>query len=269
MRNTLKTQGKFLFTALLAGVFLFGSLGIGFADEIVARGSDSTISVVETLTKAFKDKSGFVIKVEGGGSSNGAKACLAGEVPLAFMSRGPKYKEINAGLVVMAYAIDGVAIIVNPNNPDDNITMEQLKDIFTGQVTNWSDGKPIMAINRPSSSGTREVFHEKVLGKDADFGPRVVIKHDLAARATIAKVVTAIAFTSAGVLKDAEKLKVLTVNGIAPTPETLRNGTYPISRTLHFATKGAPSGKVKEFLDFVRSDEALQIIKQVGFVTLK
>jgi phosphate transport system substrate-binding protein len=263
-----KLIGKSIITGLLAVAVSLTATGLVFAGEIVARGSDSTIGVVQALADAFKQKSGVAIKVEGGGSSKGAKACLAGEVPLAFMSRAPKAKETGAGLMATAYAIDGVAVIVNPNNPVNDISMDLLKSIYTGQVTKWSDGKPVMAVNRPASSGTREVFQKKVLGKGVNFSPRISIKHDMAAHATVSKAVTAIAFTSAGALSDQEKLKVLTVGGVAPTPETLRNGAYAIARTLHFATKGAPSGKIKAFLDFVQSDQGRQIIAQVGFVTL-
>jgi phosphate transport system substrate-binding protein len=269
MFNVKRIFRKSIIAGLLAvGFSLITATGLVFADEIVARGSDSTIAVVQALADAFKQKSGVTIKVEGGGSSKGAKACLAGEVPLAFMSRAPKAKEADAGLVAIAYAIDGVAVIVNQNNPNNDIGIDLLKSIYTGQVTKWSDGKPVMAVNRPASSGTREVFQKKVLGKGVDFSPRIAIKHDKAAQITISKAITAIGYTSAGALSDQSKLKVLTVGGVAPAPETLRNGTYPITRTLHFATKGAPSGKVKEFLDFVESDQGREIIAQVGFVTL-
>jgi phosphate transport system substrate-binding protein len=185
------------------------------------------------------------------------------------MARAPKSKETGASLVAIAYAIDGVAVIVNADNPISDIELDMLKAIYIGKMTKWDSGKPVMAINRPATSGTREVFQNKVLGKGVDFSPRILVKHDKAAQVTVSKAVTAVAFTSAGALSDQTNLKVLTVNGVAPTSETLRNGTYPIARTLHFATKGTPFGKVKEFLDFVQSNEGQQIITQAGFVTLR
>jgi phosphate transport system substrate-binding protein len=269
MLNISEFNKKSFFIGFLAVSFWVSMIGNLFAEQIVARGSDSTINVVQVLAKAFQEKGGVSIKVEGGGSSKGAKACLAGQVSLAFMSRAPKSKETGAGLVAMAYAIDGVAVIVNADNPISDIKLDMLKAIYIGKMTKWDSGKPVMAINRPATSGTREVFQNKVLGKGVDFSPRILVKHDKAAQVTVSKAVTAVAFTSAGALSDQTNLKVLTVNGVAPTSETLRNGTYPIARTLHFATKGTPFGKVKEFLDFVQSNEGQQIITQAGFVTLR
>ena len=150
------------------------------AGEIVARGSDSTIQAVQALAEAYKAKTGTAFKVEGGGSSKGAKDCLAGEVDLAFMSRQPKDDETKDGLIGMPYALDGVAVIVNKENPINNITVEQLKAIYTGKMKEWSDGKPILPLNRPATSGTREVFQEKVLGSGVEFDPGIQIKHDKA-----------------------------------------------------------------------------------------
>ncbi len=264
-----RRKAKFFVTGLAA--FLVWGLTYGpcSAAGIVARGSDSTINVVKALVKAFGEDGGAAIKVEGGGSSKGAAACIAGDVNLAFMSRGPKSKETSAGLVAVPYAIDGVAIIVNPKNPTSDISKASLKEIFIGKKTKWENGKPVMALNRPATSGTREVFQGKVLGKGVAFGPKVAVKHDKAAHMTVAKVVTAVAYTSAGALKEGENLKVLTVDGVNPEPKTLRDGSYPIARTLHFGTKGEASGDIKAFLDFVKSGKGQAVIQQEGFVTLK
>lgn len=268
MNISLKARRRFCqFFGSLMLITLIGTDAM--AGEIVARGSDSTISVVQALAEAYKAKSGTAIKVEGGGSSKGAKDCLAGEVDLAFMSREPKADESKAGLVAVPYAIDGVAIIVNKANSVNDLTLEQLKSIFTGKMKQWTDGKPILALTRPATSGTREVFEEKVLGKGVEFDPSVQIKHDKASIDTVSKAITAIAFTSEGEVADNKAVKIVTVNGIAPSPATLRDNSYPISRTLHFATKGEAKTEIKPFLAFVVSDDGQKVVKKVGFVPLR
>ncbi|MBN1103150.1 MAG: phosphate ABC transporter substrate-binding protein [Deltaproteobacteria bacterium] len=259
------------FAVLLAAMAVVFTLfeGIALSGEFVARGSDSTIGAVQALADAFHKKSGTAVKVEGGGSSKGAKDCLAGQVPLAFMSRGPKDSEKSAGLVAVAYAIDGVAVIVHKSNPVDNLTLEQLKAIYTGQMKTWPEGKPILAFNRPTTSGTREVFKEVVLGGKTEFDPGIQIKHDKAAVMTVAKAATAMAFTSADEVTGNTEVKIVKVNGIAPTPSTLRDKSYPIARTLHFGTKGNAQGDVKAFLDFAVSDEGQKVLEKAGFVPLR
>ena len=237
------------------------------ADTITARGSDSTRPLVQALAQAFEKQTGHVVQVEGGGSSKGAKDCLAGEVDLGFTSRGPKEKETQAGLVAQPYAIDGVAVIVNKNNPADSLTIEQLRDLFSGQTETWSDGKPVIAFTRPDGSGTRECFMDAVLGKDGTFGPKVHVKHHIAALATVRKAVTAVAYTSAGSLEHDDAIKVIRVNGIEPTHETIRDNSYPICRTLHLATKGEATGLAKQFIEFALSEQGQTIVDQAGYVT--
>ncbi|MHC1728797.1 MAG: phosphate ABC transporter substrate-binding protein [Syntrophobacteraceae bacterium] len=267
MDTILKASGRlYQFFGTLLLVALVGANAA--AGEIVARGSDSTISVVQALVEAYKAKTGTAIKVEGGGSSKGAKDCLAGEVDLAFMSREPKDDETKAGLVGVPYAIDGVAVIVNKANPINDLTLEQLKAIYTGNMKQWTDGKPILALTRATTSGTREVFQERVLGK-AEFDPSLQIKHDKAAIDTVSKAITAVAYTSVGELADSGTVKVVTVNKATPSPATLRDKSYPISRTLHFATKGEAKADIKPFLEFVVSDDGQKVVKKVGFVPLR
>ncbi|MEW6197814.1 MAG: phosphate ABC transporter substrate-binding protein [Planctomycetota bacterium] len=234
--------------------------------EITARGSDSTLGLVKALAEAFQKASGTIIRLEGGGSGAGAEACMAGQVQLAFLSRDLKEEEKKGGLVGVAYAHDAVAVIVNPANPTNELTKAQLHDLFTGANGQWSDGKPVVLFNRNENSGTRECFQHAVLGKDA-FGPKATVKHDAALLSTVAKVPTAVGYTSAGEVNNT--VKVLNIDGVAPTPESIRSGKYPICRTLTLATKGAPSGDVKAFIDFVLSDQGQKIVADTGYVPIK
>ena len=270
MFSSMKTLTRLLLVSVACAALVFTvRVPNVFAGDIVARGSDSTIKAVEALAAAYKQKTGTTIKVEGGGSSKGAKGGLAGAVDLAFMSRAPKSKEVAAGLVGVPYAIDGVAVIVNKNNPTDDLTMDELKAIYTGLMKKWASGKPILALNRPATSGTREVFQNKVIGKGTEFDPRLKTKHHKASLMTVSKAITSIAYTSAGALTGEEAVKVVTINGVTPEAATLRDGTYPISRTPHFGTKGKPTGELKAFLDFVLSDEGQKVVKSVGFVPMR
>jgi phosphate transport system substrate-binding protein len=234
--------------------------------DITARGSDSTIHVVKALAAAFEADTGKHMSLEGGGSGAGVKALVAGEVTLAFLSRDLTPDETASGLVGYSYAKDGVAVIVNKGNPVADLSLAALKDIFTGKTSEWPGGGPIAVFNRNAESGTREVFKDRVLGKDA-FTDKAMIKHDGVLLETVAKIPSSVAFTSLGEA-EGDTVKVLSVNGILPTPATLKDGTYPIARTPTLATKGAASGDEKAFIDFVLSPKGQAVAAKEGLVAL-
>ena len=237
------------------------------AAQINARGSDSTLHVVKALAEAFQKEAGTTVKVEGGGSSAGAKAVLAGEATLAFLSRDLKDAEKQAGLVGAAYAIDGVAVIAHKDNPAVNVTVAELKGYFSGTSANWPDGRPIVLFNRNADSGTRELFQDVVLGKDP-FTEKATLKHDALLVSSVAKIPTSLTYTSAAEA-DESKVKVLTVNGVKPSAQALRDKSYPIVRTPTFATKGAASAAEKAFIDFVLSAKGQAIVQKEGLATLQ
>jgi phosphate transport system substrate-binding protein len=235
--------------------------------EIKARGSDSTLHVVKALAAAFETDTGKTISLEGGGSGAGAKAAIAGEVTLAFLSRDLNDTEKQAGLVGHNYARDGVAIIVHKDNTVAGLTVAELKAIYTGKTTAWADGRAVVAFNRNTDSGTREVFQEHVLGKD-EFSPKAAVKHDGVLVSSVEKIPSAIAYTSLGEA-DETKVRVLPVDGIKPTAATLKDGTYPIARTPTLATKGAPTGDTQAFIEFVLGPKGQAIVAQQGLIAIK
>jgi phosphate transport system substrate-binding protein len=235
--------------------------------EIKARGSDSTLHVLKALAAGFEADTGKKIALEGGGSGAGAKALAAGEVTLAFLSRELNDAEKKSGLAGQPYAKDGVAVIVNKGNPVAGFTVAELKDVFTGKTTTWADGRPVVAFNRNADSGTREVFQERVLGKEA-FSPAAAIKHDGVIISSVEKIPTTIAFTSLGEV-DAAKVRVVPIAGVAPTAATLKDGTYPIARTPTLATKGHAAGDEKAFIDFVLGAKGQAIVAKEGLVPVK
>jgi len=246
---------------LIALSFL-GFIGLSLAPvnaQITARGSDSTPHVVKALAEAFEKETGKSVKIEGGGSGAGAKAAIAGEVQLAFLSRELNAGEKSGGLVAVEYAIDGVAIIVNKANPATDISLADLKALYSGATETLND-KPVVLFNRNPDSGTREVFQEIVLGKETKFSDKAAIKHDGIIVSSVAKIPTALAYTSLAEADDT--VAVLKVKGIKPTPETLRNKSYPITRTPTLATKGAPTGDVKDFIAFAVGPKGQAIVEE-------
>lgn len=251
--------------------FAFALLGLCISPvsaQITARGSDSTLHVLKALAAAFEKDGGKAVKLEGGGSGAGAKAATAGEVQLAFLSHAVSASEKDAGLVGVSYAIDGVAVIANKANPQADITLAELKGLFSGGAEAWKDGKPAVLFNRNPDSGTREVFQDLVLGKETKFTDKAAVKHDGLLISSVAKIPSALAYTSVGEV-DESVVKVLTVNGIKASAETLRNKSYPISRTPTLATKGDASGDVKAFIDFVVGPKGQAIVEEQKLVKIK
>jgi phosphate transport system substrate-binding protein len=235
--------------------------------ELKAQGSDTTLKLVKDLATAYAAQGGGTIQAEGGGSGKGIKACGEGQVPLAFSSRGLKEDEKKAGLVAAEYGYDMVAVIVNKSNPIEELTIEQLKDIFSGKTETWADGKPVTAFNRNEDSGTREIFKDAVLGKEGKFTDKAVVKHDGVLLSTVAKIPTAIAYTSAGEINDT--VKVIKVAGAAPTAENVRNKSYPLTKTLYFVTKGEATGEAKAFIDFAKGEKGQKVVAEHHLVPLK
>lgn len=229
-----------------------------------AAGSDSTFMVVRALAEAFERKAGIGIELSGGGSSHGAKACLAQEVQMGFLSRKLKESEIQKGLYGTEYAIDGVAVVVSPRNPIDSLTVEELQGIYSGDA-GWPDGRSVVLFNRNESSGTREVF-QKIVMNDGAFSSEAKILHNQLMMRKISKIPTAIGYTSASDIS--ATVKVLNINEVAPTSKHLLDGSYPITRTLTFVFLSEENPEVKQFLEFVLSEEGSTIIKQTGFLPL-
>ena len=235
---------------------------------ITARGSDSTIAVVKALAAAFQQKTSTAVQVDGGGSGAGAKAAIAGEVQLAFLSRALDAKEKEGGLVGVPYAADAVAVIVHKDNPVANLSLAELKDFFTGTSASWPDGRPVVLYNRNADSGTREIFQDKVLGKGVAFSPTAAVKHDGVLLGAVAKIPATLAYDGFG-HADPKQVKLVAVNGVAPSPESIRSSAYPLTRTPTLATKGEAGGEAKAFIDFVLSPEGQAIVAANGLLGLK
>ncbi len=262
----------------------------GEAAMIQIRGSDSEVNLVQVLAEEFMhDNPQIQIAVTGGGSGTGIAALIDGTIDVANSSRPMSDGEIeqargnNIEPVPVRFAVDGLGVIVNENNPLDDLTVEQIGAIFRGEITNWSEvGGENAAINlygRQSSSGTFVFFMESVL--QGDYSPEM---RNMAGNADIVEGVssdvTGIGYVAIGYAVEGDQvrpgLKVLNVaadsSSPAVTPLELDNiigGTYPISRPLYQFTDGMPGGAIQAFLEFELSERGQAIVLEQGFYPLR
>ena len=244
-----------------------GSGGGGLSGKITESGSTTVQPVAEKLATAFtKDNPNAKVVIQGGGSSAGIKACNDGTVDIGAASR-----ELTASdptLVTHLLARDGIAVITNPDNSISGLTKQQVRDIFSGNITNWNQvggaDKKIIVISREEGSGTRTAFEDMVMNKQ-------LITSDAILQTSTGTIKTAISGTpySIGYLSlgytDAN-IKTLAIDGIACTEENAKSGAYPIVRPLYFLTKAQPDGVVKEFIDFCLGAEGQAIVVSEGYL---
>ena len=250
--------------------------GIGLSGEITEAGSTTVQPLAEKLAEAFSAQHPEVeITVQGGGSSVGVKSAGQGTVNVGAASREVKESELQEfpDLVIHTIARDGIAIVAHPDVLLNGLTTEQVRDIFAGEITNWSavggPDKPIVVVSREEGSGTRAAFEEMVMGKE---GPPIVDRAILqpsngAIRTTISTTPHSIGFLSFGYLD--ESVKTLAIDGVEATEANAASGDYPIVRPLNLLTKGEPAGVVKAWLDFILSEEGQAIVVEEGYIAVK
>jgi phosphate transport system substrate-binding protein len=239
-------------------------------------GSTTVGPLADAFAEVFKKKyqdATFTVKKTGSG--DGAAALIDGRCDIATMSRFMKAEEIkkavDKGVFPTAHAIamDGVCVIVHPSNPVTNLTKQQIHDIYTGKITNWKElggaDLQIVAITRDSSSGTFEVFNEKVMKKDKMAGSVETVNANPQAQARVKSTQGAIAYVG---LAFQEGTKTLKVDNIVCTKGTVKEGIYPIARPLYLFTNGFPEpGTIKyDFCTFYLSEKGQEIIEAKGFV---
>jgi len=264
----------------LAGILSILVL-VGFAlakGQIVLQGSTTVFPIAQRCAEEFKRLHPEVdISVRGGGSGVGIAGLIDGTCDIANASRPMKRMEIEEakrrGFSPKGFVIakDAIAVIVHRTNSLDEIALEDLKKIYTGQITNWKAlGGPdlkIVVVSRDTASGTFEVFNKLVL-KGARLTPRALYQaSNKAVLLAVSKSKGAIGYIGLGYLT--EEVKALKVEGAYPSKETVLKGTYPLQRPLFMYTRGEPTGLVKEFIEFVLSEEGQRIVEQVGFIPVR
>ena len=269
---------------VLAGIGISMILLMGFMGCIGGEKESKTLSLAGSTTvepiaskaaEVYMEKHPDVkVTVQGGGSGTGIKMVGEGTVDIGNASRKIKDKEkdLYPDLVGTIIAYDGIAIVVHPSNPVENLTKQQLQDIYAGKITNWKEiggeDREIVVVTRAEGSGTRDTFIELVMnkGKVEETSRALQKPSNGAVKATVAGNESAIGYIGLGYVDDT--VKPVKINNILPSSETVKNGTYPISRALYMYTKGEPSGVTKEFIDFVLSKEGQNIVEEIGYIRL-
>lgn len=233
-------------------------------------GSTSMEKVVKGLAEVFmEENSGVTVNYSGTGSGAGVEAVTSGTADIGLASRGLKGNEIENGAVAHVVALDGVAVIVNPENNIADLSVEQIAQIFKGEITNWSElggaNAPIAAYGREAGSGTRGAFEEIVGVEDAcAYINEYSSTGDMVG--SVAGNPNAIGYASLSAVNDT--IRAVSVNGVACSEESIRNGSYEIQRPFVMVTKeGAElSPAAQAFLDYAKSDAATEIIALAGAV---
>ena len=233
-------------------------------------GSTSMEKVIGALGESFMEaNSGTTFTYNPTGSGSGIQAVSEGRCDIGLSSRALKDDEKASGLKETTLALDGIAIIVNPQNPVKDLSLEQIAKIYTGEITNWKDvggeDAEIVRIGREAGSGTRDGFESITETKDAcQYRQELTSTGDVIT--TVSQNPNAIGYASLASIKDS--IKALTVNGVAPTEATVKDGTYLVQRPFVLVTKegAALSETAQKFFDFATSADAASIISAAGAV---
>lgn len=248
------------------------------AGAVAIEGSDTLVNVAQAWAEDFMaENPNVMITVKGGGSGAGIAALINGTVDFANASREAKGEEIEQGsaagveMTENAVARDGIAVMVNAANTVSDLTIEQIGQIYRGEVTNWKEvggaDAAIVLLGRDTSSGTYEFFGEAVIGKDAKYAKSMRnLQSNQAIVEEIKKNPNAIGYVGMG-YQDAAA-KSLLVNGVEGNPDTVRDGSYPLSRLLYMYSNGVPADLAKAYLDWILSDAGQAIVETEGFVRL-
>ncbi len=258
----------FLLVAAFAAVLFAGCASE--TGSVATDGSTSMQKVIGALGEAFTEQNrdiSFTYNPTGSGS--GIQAVSEGRCDIGLSSRALKDEEKRSGLKETVLAYDGIAIIVNPENPIDNLDLETIAKLYTGEITNWKDigGKDaqVVLIGREAGSGTRDGFESITGTKDAcQYRQELTSTGDVIT--TVASNPDAIGYASLAALKDT--VKAVTVDGVAPTEQTVKDGSYRVQRPFVLVTKEgtALSDAAQKFFDYVTSPEAADIIAKAGAV---
>ncbi len=276
MNKVTKNLLKILLTVIVVFGFVGGSTALA-GDSIVIKGSTTVLPVAQVASEAYmKAHPGVNISLSGGGSGNGIKALIDGSTDIANASRFIKDKEVKLAQEKERYpvphrvAIDAIVPIVHPNNPVTDLSIEQLSLIYQGKITNWKEvggnDLKIVVVSRDTSSGTYEVWEEKILHK-AKVTPRAQLQASNGAVVqTVSKNRYAVGYIGLGYLD--KSVRATKVNDIEATSATALSGAYPVARPLFMFTNGWPTGVVADFITFVVSKDGQELVKKEGFVPL-
>jgi phosphate transport system substrate-binding protein len=266
------------FSVITFFVVLCLTASFAYAGNIVIKGSTTVLPIAQKVAEAYmKQNPDVKISISGGGSGNGIKALIDGSTDIADSSRFIKDKEVKLAVekgrypVPIAVAYDCIVPVVHPSNQVMNITMQQLKAIYKGEIKNWKEiggpDRPVVVISRDTSSGTYEVWHEKVMKKERVFPGALLQASNGAIVQAVSKNRNAIGYIGLGYVD--KSVKDLMVDRVKGSVETTLNGTFPVSRPLYMFTPGWPKDDVLKFINFVvHPEKGQKYVGDAGFVPL-
>ncbi len=280
---------RVIFFVLSLGLFLNPVFAAQNKNNIQVKGSDTMVNLAQAWAEKYMEKNQDFVAVTGGGSGTGFSSLISGTCDIAMSSRNIKDKEIalakQKGIdpFEIKVALDGLAVVVNPKNPVDKLTIDQLAGIFTAKIKNWkevggADAK-IVILSREVNSGTHVYFKEHVLRKldpnsKEEFAPdALMLSSSQAIADEVAGNSAAIGYYGMGYISPKQKAIAVAKDEkseyVTPTIENVLNDTYPISRPLFLYTNGQPQGLVKKFVDFMLSKVGQDIVLKTDFVPVK
>ena len=250
---------------------------------VTVKGSDTLVILAQRWAENYmKKNAGKKVQVTGGGSGTGIAALINGTTDIANASRSIKADEsakvrdrFNVLPVETVVARDGVAMYVNEANPVTQLTVDQLRAIYTGDVTNWKqvggNDAPIVLYSRENSSGTYVFVKEEVLKGDDYAASAQTLPGTAAVVNAVSKEKNGIGYGGAAYAKGIKELKVVGKDGqgYLPSAENVKAGKYPLSRPLYMYTRGKPGGEAKDFIDYCLSGEGQEIVTTVGYFPVK
>ena len=259
-----------MMAAVLALSMFAGCGNTKTTGSVATDGSTSMEKVIGALGEAFQNDTGIRFTYNPTGSGSGIKAVQEGRCDIGLSSRDLKDEEKAAGLTGTILAYDGIAIIVNPENPVADLSLETIAKIYTGEITNWSEvggnDVEIVLIGREAGSGTRDGFESITDTEDAcKYRQELTSTGDVIT--TVAQNPGAIGYASVASVKDT--VKAVTVDGVAPTEETIKDGSYVVQRPFVLVTKTGVelSDAAFKFFTYITSSDANEIISATGVVS--
>ncbi len=262
----------------------------GASATIENKGSDTIVNLALAWAEEYQTIEPDVrISVTGGGSGTGIAALINGTVDIANASRKIKSEEEQEaqanGIAPVEFVIarDAIAVIVNPDNPVNQLTLQQISDIYSGKINNWmevgGEDRPIVRLSRETNSGTHVYFLENVLrlGQKDNHTlfstDTLLLPSSEGITAEIRQNPNALGYDGLGYVTDDVKIVAVAPDAnspsVPPSVETVNNGEYPIARDLYMYTAGEPQGAVKVYMEWILSPAAQQIVKELGFVPLQ
>ncbi|MBQ8296878.1 MAG: phosphate ABC transporter substrate-binding protein [Ruminococcus sp.] len=260
---------KIVSLAMAAAVLCTAMVGCSEKKSVTTDGSTSMEKVIGALGESFEADTGITVTYNPTGSGSGIQAVSEGRCDIGLSSRDLKEEEEAEGLVGTVLAYDGIAVIVNPENPVSDLDVDTIAQIYTGEITNWSEiggnDAEIVLIGREAGSGTRDGF-ESITGTEEMCQYRQELTSTGDVITTVSQNPGAVGYASLASVKD--NVKLVSVNGVTPSEETIKDGSYVVQRPFVLVTKKDKelSESAQDFFDYITSDDAAEIIASAGVV---